>query len=159
LSRAAPIAGAIAGIGIGQARATPRATPIARPIAGIGIGQPCAAPCTAAIARPITRVGIRQAAAAWTATATSWPVDRIRIRNNGHDWGLLPRLSSGAARCTQKGRGRRQMQDQEPPSQRVPPRFRSGLVFLVVRHRLAPHLRHRILAGELNPLIVARKSE
>jgi hypothetical protein len=56
LPRAAAIARAIPGIGIGQARATPRTAAIARAIPGIGIGQARATPRTAPIAGAITRV-------------------------------------------------------------------------------------------------------
>jgi hypothetical protein len=91
LPRAAPIAGAIARIGIGQARAAPRATPIAGTIAGIGIGQ---------------------SRAARTTTATPRPIRRISIGDHGNERGRLERFGAGGARSPQKGREGRQLQDQ-----------------------------------------------
>jgi hypothetical protein len=102
----------IAGVGISQARAAPSTAAIARTIARVGIGQARAAPSTAPIARAITRVGIGQARATRAATATSWTIAWIRIRGDGNGQGLLKRFGGGATRCAQKGRGRRQMQDQ-----------------------------------------------
>ena len=91
LPRAAAIARAIPGIGIGQARAAPRATPIAGTIAGIGIGQ---------------------SRAARTTTATPRPIRRISIGDHGNERGRLERFGAGGARSPQKGRGGRQLQDQ-----------------------------------------------
>jgi hypothetical protein len=67
-ARAAPIAGAIAGVGIGQTRTAPCATAIALTITRVRIGQTRTAPRTAAIALTITRVRIGQARAAPRAT-------------------------------------------------------------------------------------------
>jgi hypothetical protein len=102
----------IAGVGISQARAATRAAAIARTIARVGIGQARAAPRTAAIARAITWVGISQASAARATTPASWTITWVRIRGDGNGQGLLKRFGGGATRCAQKGRGRRQMQDQ-----------------------------------------------
>jgi hypothetical protein len=103
---------AIAGVGIGQACAAPRAAAIARAIARVGIGQARAAPSSTAIARAITRVGIVQASAARATTPASWTIAGIRIRGDGNGRGLLKQFGGAAARYAQKGRGRRQIQDQ-----------------------------------------------
>jgi hypothetical protein len=90
----------------------PRTAPIAGAITGVGICRARAAPSSTAIARAITRVGISQASATRATTPASWTIARIRICGDGNGWGFLKRFGGGAARCAQKGRGRRQIQDQ-----------------------------------------------
>jgi hypothetical protein len=110
--RTAAIARAIPGIGIGQARATPRAAAIARAIARVGIGQSRAPPRAAPVAGAITGVGIREARAARASAPTTGSIGGISISDDGNDRGFLQRFRRGTRRRAQKRGGSHQVQDQ-----------------------------------------------
>jgi hypothetical protein len=117
----------------------PRTAPIARAIAGIGIGQASAASRTAPIARAIAGIGIGQASAARTTTPAPRPIHRISICDRGKHRRSLHLFSAGVTRRDQQRGGGRKLQNQETSAQRALPRLHSYNSRLALMHHIAPN--------------------